>query len=77
MGKSTGKPRNTLHNHPLLHKGGVHEKTHKAKRHNDKQALRKAWFFPSTGFYLCSEKTVSAHVPQDSCHQTRRVLFLS
>lgn len=35
------KMRNPLANDPLLRKGGVHEKTHKAKRSSDKQALRK------------------------------------
>jgi len=48
MKRRNNKPRNLLHNHPLLRKGGVHEKTRKAKRRSEKQALRKAWFFPST-----------------------------
>lgn len=76
MSKSTRKLRNPLHGHPLLGKGGLHKKTHKAKRRNDKQALRKAWFFPSTGFDLCSEKAISAYAPRNSCHQARRVIFL-
>jgi high-affinity Fe2+/Pb2+ permease len=28
----------------MLHKGGVHDKTNKAKRRKEKQNLRKAWF---------------------------------
>ena len=35
--------RNVLHDHPLMKKGGVHEKTEKAKRQRDKQQLRKSW----------------------------------
>lgn len=50
MTKPNKKPRNLLHDHPLLRKGGVHDKTRKAKRRQEKQALRKAWFFPSTWF---------------------------
>ncbi|MCU7843233.1 MAG: hypothetical protein KZQ93_05270 [Candidatus Thiodiazotropha sp. (ex Monitilora ramsayi)] len=44
MKNRSNKPRNLLHNHPLLRKGGVHEKTQKAKRRKEKQALRKGWF---------------------------------
>ncbi len=47
MSKRSNKPRNLLHNHPLLRKGGVHQKTRKAQRRGDKQALRKTWSFPS------------------------------
>jgi hypothetical protein len=28
----------------MLRKGGVHDKTNKAKRRKEKQSLRKAWF---------------------------------
>ena len=48
MKNRSNKPRNLLHSHPLLRKGGVHEKTRKAKRRKEKQALRKAWFSLST-----------------------------
>jgi hypothetical protein len=34
---------NTLHDHPLMPKGGVHEKTEKAKRHKERQQLKKLW----------------------------------
>ena len=51
--KKRDRTRNLLHNHPLLAKGGVHEKTAKAKRRNDKQALRKAWFSPSAWLTPC------------------------
>ena len=44
MKKPKNRPRNLLHNHPLLRKGGTHEKTEKAKRRKEKQQLRKAWF---------------------------------
>ncbi len=45
------KPRNHLYNHPLLHKGGAHEKTHKAKRRKDKVKLKKEWLSENY-FYL-------------------------
>jgi hypothetical protein len=38
------KVRNPLHAHPLLQKGGVHEKPKKTQRRNAKQQLRKEWF---------------------------------
>ncbi|MCG8486980.1 MAG: hypothetical protein AB2551_16065 [Candidatus Thiodiazotropha sp.] len=44
MKKNTNRSRNLLHNHPLLRKGGVHDKSNKAKRRKEKQNLRKAWF---------------------------------
>ena len=53
--RKQNRPRNHLHNHPLLRKGGVHEKTNKAKRRNSRQSLHKAWFFLST-FFNCTEK---------------------
>jgi len=37
------KPRNLLHNHPLLRKCGVQEKNRKAKRRGEKVVLRKEW----------------------------------
>jgi len=37
------RPRNPFHNHPLMRKGGVHEKTYKAKRKDEKQKLKKEW----------------------------------
>ena len=44
MKSKAKRARNLLHNHPLLQKGGVHRKSKKAERKQDKQALRKAWF---------------------------------
>lgn len=44
--KSKNKPnraRNLLHDHPLLRKGGVHQKSNKAKRRNEKQKLKQDW----------------------------------
>ncbi len=38
------KERNPLHDHPLLQKGGVHEKPKKALRKITKQQLKKEWF---------------------------------
>lgn len=46
MAKSISKKvkscrRNPLHDHPLLYKGGIHQKTNKAKRRNDKIRMKK------------------------------------
>lgn len=41
--KVVNKLRNQWHDHPLLRKGGVHAKTHKALRKKEKQNLRKEW----------------------------------
>ena len=35
--------RNLLHDHPLLYKGGIHQKTNKAKRRNNKIRMKKEW----------------------------------
>lgn len=37
--------RNPLHNHPLLGKGGLHEKSKKAIRRTEKQQLKKEWCY--------------------------------
>lgn len=37
------KPRNLLHDHPLLQKGGAHGKTRKASRRVAKMELRREW----------------------------------
>ena len=44
MKKRSNRPRNLLHDHPMLRKGGVHDKSNKAKRRKERQGLRKAWF---------------------------------
>jgi hypothetical protein len=44
MAKKAHRSRNLLHNHPMLRKGGVHDKTNKAKRRKEKQNLHKAWY---------------------------------
>ena len=36
-------PRNLLHDHPLLRKGGMHQKSNKAKRRSEKQKLKQDW----------------------------------
>ena len=41
-----GRQRNPLHDHPLLKKGGVHQKTRKAMRKRDKQAIKREWADP-------------------------------
>ena len=39
------KERNPFHDHPLMKKGGVHEKPKKAKRAAEKQKLKKGeWY---------------------------------
>jgi len=35
--------RNPLHNHPLLGKGGTHNKSNKAKRRKETMAIKKEW----------------------------------
>ena len=37
------KARNPFHDHPLMRKGGVHEKPNKTKRANEKQKLKREW----------------------------------
>ena len=37
------RARNILHDHPLMRKGGVHQKSNKAKRRNEKQKLKQDW----------------------------------
>jgi len=37
------KPRNPLHDNPLMRKGGVHEKSKKTKRRIEKQKLKNEW----------------------------------
>ena len=37
------RPRNILHDHPLMHKGGVHQKSNKAVRRREKQKLKRDW----------------------------------
>ena len=44
--------RNTLHNHPLLRKGGVHEKSVKAQRQQEKQKLKKLWRYLNVNLSL-------------------------
>lgn len=41
--KRVAKPRNPLHDHPLMRKGGVHEKSDKVKRKAEKQKLKREW----------------------------------
>jgi hypothetical protein len=54
--RKQNRQRNLLHDHPLLRKGGVHEKSNKAKRRNSRQSLRKAWLFLSTLIECTEEK---------------------
>lgn len=41
--KRKSKARNPFHDHPLMRKGGVHEKSNKMKRKGEKQKLKKEW----------------------------------
>lgn len=43
MKRKAQRQRNPFHDHPLMQKGGVHDKSNKAKRKNAKQQLRKEW----------------------------------
>ncbi len=43
--KHNSKARNRLHNHPLLKKGGVHEKSEKSQRQKEKMKLKKLWSY--------------------------------
>ena len=43
--KQKSNVRNLLHDHPLLRKGGIHEKPDKTKRRNEKQKLKKEWCY--------------------------------
>ena len=36
-------PRNPFHDHPLMSKGGIHEKTNKQKRKGEKLKWKKEW----------------------------------
>ena len=40
MKQKNSRSRNLLHNHPLMRKGGIHQKSNKAKRRSDKVAMR-------------------------------------
>ena len=56
MSQSKGKhsrPRNRLHDHPLLTKGGVHQKSHKALRKQAKQTLHKRSWSDLNVFNQC------------------------
>lgn len=43
MNKRKRKTRNLMHDHPLLRKGGIHQKTLKAIRRREKISLKKEW----------------------------------
>lgn len=55
--KDTSKARNPFHDHPLMRKGGVHEKSNKAKRKCEKQKLRYEWRSLMT-LKQCYERTL-------------------
>lgn len=44
------RQRNLLHSHPLLNKGGVHQKSNKSKRRLEKVKMKKEWL-PQKIFY--------------------------
>lgn len=43
MSKHLTRQRNLLHNHPLLSKGDVHNKSNKSKRRDEKMKIKKEW----------------------------------
>lgn len=43
MTDKSKKLRNPFHNHPLMRKGGIHQKSDKAKRQHEKQKIRNEW----------------------------------
>lgn len=49
----SGKARNLLHDHPLLSKGGAHQKSQKAMRKHAKQVLRKGSWSDLNTFMQC------------------------
>jgi len=51
-GKQKRVMRNIYHDHPLLRKGGVHEKSTKARRQQEKQKLKKQWRYLKTNLSL-------------------------
>ncbi len=51
MPKNTSQTRNWVARAPIMRKGGVHDKTNKAKRHNNKQNLKKKLRAESFGSY--------------------------
>ena len=44
--------RNTLHDHPLMKRGGVHEKSVKAQRQQEKMQLKKLWRYLKVNVFL-------------------------
>ena len=52
MAKAKRKTRNPLHDHPLMKRGGVHGKSNKALRQQDRQALRRQWRYSKVIFGL-------------------------
>ena len=52
------KPRNPFHNHPLMRKGGAHEKTNKAKRKIVTQKLKKEWCYLIANQLVQSNNTI-------------------
>lgn len=43
MKQRNKRARNPFHDHPLMRKGGVHDRTNKQKRKSDKQDWKKEW----------------------------------
>ena len=56
------RPRNPLHRHPLMIKGGVHEKSNKAKRKSVTQKLKNEWCYSIAFQPVQSNNTI----PSDS-----------
>ncbi|WMP19269.1 hypothetical protein [Thiothrix lacustris] len=50
MAKKQRRSRNPVAHHLFIHRGGVHEKSHSAKRQEDKRQLRKLVNKAGVGF---------------------------
>ena len=63
--------RNPLHDHPLMKRGGVHEKSAKAQRQQDKQALKRLWRYSKTNLDLFLNNAIQSQPREsgtDPCH---------
>ncbi|MCF6301173.1 MAG: hypothetical protein L3J52_08670 [Proteobacteria bacterium] len=61
------KPRNPIARAAILGKGGVHEKSNKAKRQKDKQVLKKKLRAEQFGSFYFGTKTLVLSRPDLSC----------
>ena len=64
--KKRSKPRNPLHDHPLLRRGALHEKSSKAKRMDEKRKMKKEWCLLMT-FKLVLLVNVAQQIQKQLC----------